>query len=373
MPLTSLKKTLKYHLKNIPGWRTNRKIVVFESDDWGSNRIASGTHYENLIRDGFGVENNAYDKYDSIEEKNDLEAIYDVLRSVRDKNDRPAVFTPFVNPANPDFEKIEASGFEEYHYETFLTTLKKNGRDDGVKELYREGIDAGIFQPQYHGREHLAVPVWMRYLQEGNEDVIRGFRQRYYSVPLDGLNPLNPSFRPTYYYETAEDLDYLAGAIHDGADLFESIFGYRADVFIPPNGVFPEILQKETYKAGIKTMVVSRMRDEPTGNGSAKKRYHRFGERNDFNQLYYIRTCAFEPYDNRSIDYCMPMVEAAFRCRKPAIISTHRVNYNGSIDPENRRNGLRELEQLLKTMQAKWPEIEFMSSSELAAFIRETG
>ena len=370
--LNSLKRTIKYHLKNIPGWRTRRKIVVFESDDWGSNRIASGDMYNNLLQDGFRVDQNPYDKYDTIEREEDLEALYDVLTAVRDQNGRHAVFTPYVNPANPDFAKIEASGFEEYYYESFFETLERTGEKEGIDRLYREGIESGIFQPQYHGREHLAVPLWLKYLRNKNSDVLRAFKHHFYSVPVDDLNHMNAAFRPTFYYETDDDLRFLASALHDGADLFESLFGYRATVFIPPNGIFPESLQEETLKAGITTMVVSRIRDEPTGNGEKKSRYHRFGEKNPFGQIYYIRTCAFEPYDNRTLDYCLPMVSAAFRCGKPAIISTHRVNYNGSMDPSNRQKGLKALQDLLQEMLKRWPDIEFMSSSELSALIHRT-
>ncbi len=32
----SLKQTITHNLLNIPGWHTNRKIVVIESDDWAS-------------------------------------------------------------------------------------------------------------------------------------------------------------------------------------------------------------------------------------------------------------------------------------------------------------------------------------------------
>jgi hypothetical protein len=34
-----LKTKLKNHLINPPGWRTNRKIIVIESDDWGATRM----------------------------------------------------------------------------------------------------------------------------------------------------------------------------------------------------------------------------------------------------------------------------------------------------------------------------------------------
>jgi len=40
-----LEKALRKNLVNIPGWRTNRKIVVIESDDWGSVRMPSREVY----------------------------------------------------------------------------------------------------------------------------------------------------------------------------------------------------------------------------------------------------------------------------------------------------------------------------------------
>ena len=40
---------IKQNVVNIPGWSTSRKIVVFESDDWGSIRVRSNndTHAAN--------------------------------------------------------------------------------------------------------------------------------------------------------------------------------------------------------------------------------------------------------------------------------------------------------------------------------------
>jgi len=42
-------KSIKSHLLNLPGWHTNRKIVVIESDDWGSIRMSSAEDAERLI------------------------------------------------------------------------------------------------------------------------------------------------------------------------------------------------------------------------------------------------------------------------------------------------------------------------------------
>ena len=45
------KKLAKYYI-NLRGWKTNRKIVVIESDDWGSIRMASLKSYTNLLKIG---------------------------------------------------------------------------------------------------------------------------------------------------------------------------------------------------------------------------------------------------------------------------------------------------------------------------------
>ena len=67
----------------------------------------------------------------------------------------------------------------------------------------------------------------------------------------------------------------------------------------------------------------------------------------------------------------MKEIEIAFRWKKPAVISTHRVNYIGNLVENNRIKGLQSLKELLTKMLAKWPDIEFMTSVELGKEINE--
>jgi hypothetical protein len=63
-----------------------------------------------------------------------------------------------------------------------------------------------------------------------------------------------------------------------------------------------------------------------------------------------VRNVVFEPGEQGNIgwpDYTLRQIEAAFRMRKPAIISSHRVNFCGHIDKENRNKGIRDLKELL--------------------------
>lgn len=87
---------------------------------------------------------------------------------------------------------------------------------------------------------------------------------------------------------------------------------------------------------------------------------------------YLTRNVFFEPSyneNNNCVDDTMKEIEIAFRWRKPAIISSHRVNYVGRIDENNRANGLNQLNLLLKAILKKWPDVEFMSTNELGVLI----
>ena len=40
------------NISNVPGWSTNRKIIVFEVDDWGAIRTRSREARDKMIADG---------------------------------------------------------------------------------------------------------------------------------------------------------------------------------------------------------------------------------------------------------------------------------------------------------------------------------
>ena len=83
---------------------------------------------------------------------------------------------------------------------------------------------------------------------------------------------------------------------------------------------------------------------------------------------------SFEPSEFGCKDWvncCLKEIELAFRWFHPAIISSHRVNFIGSLNPQNRDRGLLLLSQLLNAIVKKWPDVEFMSSDELGRTIMQ--
>jgi hypothetical protein len=61
----------------------------------------------------------------------------------------------------------------------------------------------------------------------------------------------------------------------------------------------------------------------------------------------------------------MESIDIAFKWGKPAIIGTHRINFSGRLDTEQRDNNLKLLEQLLTKILEKWPDVKFTDSSSL--------
>lgn len=109
---------------NTFGYKTNRKIVVFESDDWGSIRMPSKLAYSNLLKKGIGVDKSLYDTLDSLEKKEDLEALFSVLQNNKSAYSLP-IFTFNTVIQNPDFSKIKENNFEKFYGIDLFDSYKK--------------------------------------------------------------------------------------------------------------------------------------------------------------------------------------------------------------------------------------------------------
>src|SRR3546814_18652466 len=88
------------------GWHTNRKIIVIESDDWGCWRTKDRKSFERLCKCLPAIGEDQYNRLDTFETSEDLEALFDSLRFVCDKNGKSAKITANKVVANPDFSSI---------------------------------------------------------------------------------------------------------------------------------------------------------------------------------------------------------------------------------------------------------------------------
>lgn len=361
-----MKKYILNTIKNF-GPKVHSKIVIFESDDWGSFRIPNNTAYQALEAKGVQLKfpgSDQYNLYDNLESTHDLELLFELLTSHKDHLNNPVTFTPLSLVANPDFKKIKESGYQHY----FSLNLKESFdhyNKGNVLDLYFKGISEGIFLPQFHGREHLNVAVWMRALQNNIGDSRIAFEQEVWGQINTHPNHI--------FYQAAFDLEYPGDItsqkeiIQNGLELFKSTFGYKAEYFVPPNGPMNNQLLPILAHCGIKLISSDTIQLEVLGNGKTSKHFRYMGMKNKFGQRFIKRNCFFEPSgrDKDWVDSCLRDIELAFRYGKPAVISTHRVNYVGDRNADNRDFGLKQLDKLIKLMLLKWPDIEFTNTPKL--------
>ena len=360
----------------MPGWHTNRHIVVIESDDWGSIRMPSRKVYEQFLKEGIRVDKDVYCRYDSLASKGDLEALFDVLTSVKDKNGHNAVLTADSVVANPDFKKIRESGFKKYYYEPFTETLKKTGEHEGVFTLWKEGLKVGIFHPQFHGREHLNINKWLEVLRQGEDKItMRAFELGSFGLTSAVSSSINKNYMGAFNSCEDNDIKDYDIILKEGLDLFEKLFGYRSTSFIATTYTWSPLLEPYLNKLGIKYLqgLVSQHVPLDSGERFCYKNNNFQGKRNACGQIYLMRNCFFEPSHFRDkfdvVDDCMNRIKIAFRWGKAAVISSHRVNYIGNIDITNRDKNIGLFRSLLHNIIKEWPDVEFISSDNLGDII----
>lgn len=362
---------VKNNLKNIPGWRTKEKLIVIAVDDYGNVRLDSAQARESLASSGVAMPER-FDRLDALETRDDLECLFDTLSSVTDGTGRPAVLTPYTLCANPDFEALTRSS-GSYSYETLTDTFERLSATqakayDGTWNMWQEGIKSRLLKPQFHGREHLNVELIERKLR--NKDHIVRLNIQNRSMVAVGAEASMPGvvFTHAFGLWDRSEIRRHREIIEDGLRLFESIFGVRSTSFTPPaQKLHPELfgfVEARHVRSIDKPRNCVRRLDRHT----AVREKNRLGQRRGQQHITVVRNVVFEPCNDLHMDsvgLAMRQIAAAFLWEKPAIISSHRVNFSGHIDPRNRRQGLEKLTSLLKGIVSRWPDVQFIAVDEL--------
>jgi hypothetical protein len=362
---------LRKNLSNVLGWNTKRKIIVIESDDWGSIRTRSKKDYFAMLSAKLGVDKSNFTINDCLESNTDLEGLFGLLLQFKDSTGRPPVITPMAIMANPDFNKIEQSGFETYYYENFVETCKKYPNHDRVLELWRKGIEERLFVPGLHGREHLNASKWLKLLKEKHGGILTAFKHESFGVAFYKGEKI-PEYLAAFNPEASKDIQEYDTIITEGFEMFQQNCGFKATHFIASNSSEPKSMENVMRDLGIKFLTRYKIQNYPLGDGKFQKEINWLGKINHNNQLYLTRNSGFEPSDpskSNWVSSCIHEIENAFFWHKPAIISSHRVNYIGSINKLNAHYGLNQLGVLLETIIKRWPNVEFMTSMELGETI----
>ena len=356
-------------------WKTKRRIVVFESDDWGAIRTSNFQSYNKLKAQGYDVDKSLY-MLDALERDSDLTALYETLKKHKNNAGISPKFTANIITANPDFLKIKENNYASYTYESVVQTCEASTSSKNVIPLWLEGIRNNVFTPQLHGREHVRYWEWMNKLQQGNKETITTFEMNMCGVPKAVSKDNLGFFSPVYIHDDIlkENNINLEELIVEGSELFTDIFGFESKSTVAPNVAWTSTTESIWSKCNIDFIQGGFLQELHSGKG-VKYIPRYLGEKNKFNQIYLVRNCTFEPGKSSNENYwtnTYKEIKRAFLLNTPALISTHRVNYIGAIKETNRTHGLKQLEALLTALISEFPDVEFMSSEQLGNTINKS-
>lgn len=362
--IQSLKSYLSATQINRNGNAVKEKLIIIESDDWGAVRTPSIQAVEAFQKKGLDIGKSLY-QVDALESHDDLELLFDVLSKFKGNDGKPAKFTANAIMANPDFDKIKASNYTEFHYEKFTDTFQKYPDHANNLNLWLKGKSEGIFQPQFHGREHLNYKRWLKVLQQKNEAALYCFD---WNATYSGVEDY--SFMEAYDWDSPEDIPEQKKVIADGLRIFLETFDEASKSFIAPCYNWDPMIEEILKDYGVEWVQGMRSQLIPTGTfNHYAPLQHTFGQTNDLGLRYNVRNCVFEPSMNPDRDWvnsCMAQIASAFHWNKPAVICSHRINFIGFIKEKNRERGLKDLQALLTAITKKWPDVRFISTDELS-------
>jgi hypothetical protein len=372
--LSKIKSKLRTSLTNARGWRTNRKIVVIESDDWGAIRLPDVKQYGAYKKVFPDFSKNPYLKYDSLASENDLTRLFSVLKGYKDRNGNHPMFTFNVVMTNPDFKKIKDSDFTKYHNESFTTTLKRFSHHSNSFALWKTAIEEKLMLPQFHGREHVNVPIWLKILEDKKSLEFSAFQFGTWSCPVGKYNGIN--LQAALDWNDIQPLSYQKDFLNEGLKEFERVFGFTSDTIIPNNYIFDANLYDTLVKNNVTGMQGMKYQKLSLGVSKGGKRSlirRHIGDLNEAGITYLVRNCSFEPSQTaenyEDVAQCLQSISNAFFFNKPAIIDSHRLNYIGTYNQKNSAVNLKKLEVLISSMLKKWPDVEFMTSNQLLQHI----
>lgn len=375
--IRQLAKAAKNKFLNTRGYHTSTPYLVIESDDWGSIRMPSKETLDCLAASGDCAAEDAFLSYDTLERAEDLLKLFECLQTVTDKTGKHPCMTANYAVANPKFESIDALS-NTYAYEPFWETYDKYyGKENGILNAAKAGMEMGVFCPQLHAREHLNVNRWMRDLQKEKKDTVKAFQHNMVGVGASFAKENRFGYMDALNYDSEEELPWLDTYLQEAFQLFQKAFGYASKTYVASCYVWTAKIEKLLMKHHVLGMQTQCWQKTFRGNGTTSERrvFHYSGQKSKYGMLYSIRNCDYEPsldgFTVETEEKCIRQIEEAFHNQKPAVINTHRLNYVGGIEEDHAEAARNGLMHILAAVVQRYPNVEFLSTPELVEKMRQ--
>ena len=346
-------------------WRRLRAVVI-ESDDWGLCAWSPDEEARRLLLDTPAWRSPAGIRYggSTLESAAHLASLGAALREVRGGDGLAPVWQANTVVAAPDYARLAPPRFhtEELPLVDFPDTPSRWSRR-GLREAVDRLVEEGVWWPELHGLHHLPEAAWLAALRRGDDDARRAFAQQ---------SPICRSVEASGEYAAAEPRALRVGNLRRAVERFRRLFGRTPGSFCPPDYHWDPALDAEAESLGLVTF-----QGRAEAAGAALPRLRRMllaarWPRFEGARFVLPPRIAFEPMqaEGRSerlgVATTRRAVRAAWAARRPAVVSTHRVNY-AHLDPGWAASGLAALRELLAALAAD--RAVFLTDAEVRALV----
>jgi len=336
--------------------------VAIESDDWGGAPFPIPEDEHNAKAE------------DAIQSAG-VERVCNVLRRHKDACGRHPCFTAFVVVGDPDVAAIVADPESQYHWHPIDETMPR------LVASLNSAQAEGLFSLEYHGRDHLDAGLFCETIGKAAKEhhaSDRWLAARTYEI-------LHPDSQTEFdriideYYDNRvgifQPLEQIVidQKVSEGLREFERMFHHSPLCTIAPRSIFGSGAEHAWGKNGIRYVQgINAQKGSEVEPGEVY--LQKFGYRTKTGLIGAPRQVHFE-YDDEgnlpSIGHSLAIAGRAFQSGQPLFISTHSYNYY-PISPEKSDAFQRHLDAFLTAMERSYPDIRYVTSSELGK-LAETG
>lgn len=332
----------------------SRPLVVLQSDDWGRVGVRDQEGYDYLRSRGICLGERPYDLY-SLESAGDLQALASLLSSHYDSaGSKPRLMMNFC-VANLDFSVMRQNEFRGIKLLPLARGLPGSWSRSGLLEEYRAGVKRNVFYPALHGTTHFCARAVESALTENGQraQLLRSLWEAetpyiHWRMPWVGYEYCNPGPH-SYFLEPVQQ----RALIGEACRFFEDLFGRKPESACAPGYRSDSSTHRAWAEAGI------RVAQHGTGGGSRSPFIDEFGI------LRLFRAIDFEP-SQRPVEpeNYLRIADACFARGIPFIISIHSINFHSSLK-DFRTPTLSALDDLLASLESRYPELLYVTDSEL--------
>jgi hypothetical protein len=325
------------------GKKTNAKIVIIESDDWGMQRAMDEealTHVEKK----YGAANFTRWTTDALETTEDIDLLCNLLADYAQSFQSQPVITANFITHNIDYASTDTCQFKSIA--THHTQLKSK---------YQSAITNGHLYAELHGYSHFQHNQLLHYFASANGKA--DFANRFFFAKTTIKNQLL-----FLRGEFAKTNSFAKENLLQAVQVFKNVFGYSPKTLIAPNFIFDEIFFDTIKNQSIHTLQSA---NRCVNAKDAKLIVAPFGFTE--NLFFSARNCRLDPHPNYNFfaDQCIAAIEKCFAAHVPAVIDCHRVNFSGRFTPAYRNTSINELKKVLDHLAAKHPDTLFLNSAQL--------